>query len=229
MYIGRTEHEWENDMGKAKAVSIIGGADGPTSIFIAGKTGKQPLKERIRRYCYRRKRKRVERKIKPDAHTVQETITYIVEKYHAVEMSKQRMSYIEQRKCLKENLIMKNKPELLGDMREISVPEEYNESTIKEMQRQIQLRSDMIAAMPDDVVPMDLHIYEIHRNEGQGYMEIAVDSIWGMLGASYSGSKKTMKQFRKIEKDICLYYGVTEEDVRDKSERYSSLVTMLSI
>ncbi len=215
-------------MGKEKEVSIIGGADGPTSIFIAGKTGRKSLKERVRRYFYGCRRKKVERKIKPGAHTVQETITYIVEKYHAVEMDKQRMSYIEQRKCLKENLIIKNKPELLGDMKEISVPEEYNESTIKEMQRQIQLRSDMIAAMPDDVVPMDLHIYEIYRNEGQGYMEIAMDSIWGMLGGSYSGSKKTMKQIRKIEKDIYLYYGVTEEDVRDKSERYASLVTMLS-
>ena len=29
-------------------VSIIGGADGPTSIFIAGRTRKKPLKVRIR-------------------------------------------------------------------------------------------------------------------------------------------------------------------------------------
>ena len=30
-------------------VSIIGGADGPTSIFIAGRTRKKPLKVRIRK------------------------------------------------------------------------------------------------------------------------------------------------------------------------------------
>lgn len=213
-------------MGKAKAVSIIGGADGPTSIFIAGKTGKLSLKERIRRYFYQRRRKRVEGKIKPGAHTLQEVAAYVVEKYHAVEMPEQRMSYIEQRKCLKESLIITNRPELLGDMKEIPKPEEYTDDTIREMQRQIQLRSEMIADMPDDVIPMDFHIYEIHGSEG--YIEIAADSVWEILECSYSGSKRTMKQLREIVKDIYLYYGVTEEDIRNRSKRYASLITMLS-
>ena len=34
-------------------VSIIGGADGPTSIFIAGPSEKQPLKVRIKNSIYR--------------------------------------------------------------------------------------------------------------------------------------------------------------------------------
>lgn len=215
-------------MGKAKAaraVSVIGGADGPTSIFIAGKTGKRPLKERVRRYFYQRRRKRVERKIKPGAHTLQEVTAYVVEKYHAVEMSEQQMSYIEQRKCLKESLIITNKPELLGDMNEIPKPKEYTEDTIKEMQRQIQLRSEMIADMPDDVIPMDFHIYEIHVDEG--WMEIAIDHLWDILECSYSGNKKVMKLLKEMAQDIYLYYGVTQEDVENKSKRYSSLVTML--
>ena len=42
-------------MGKsALSVSIIGGADGPTSIFIAGKSGKINILECLKRYCYRR-------------------------------------------------------------------------------------------------------------------------------------------------------------------------------
>ena len=39
-------------------VSIIGGADGPTSIFIAGHSKKQPLKIRIKNSIYRYKRKK---------------------------------------------------------------------------------------------------------------------------------------------------------------------------
>ena len=42
-------------------VSIIGGADGPTSIFIAGRTRKKPLKVRIRNIIYRYRRKIVDR------------------------------------------------------------------------------------------------------------------------------------------------------------------------
>ena len=49
--------------GKSKSgVSIIGGADGPTSIFIAGRAQKRPLKVRIRSILYRFKRKRAEKK-----------------------------------------------------------------------------------------------------------------------------------------------------------------------
>ena len=39
-------------------VSIIGGADGPTSVFIAGHSKKQPLKLRIKNSIYRYKRKK---------------------------------------------------------------------------------------------------------------------------------------------------------------------------
>lgn len=45
------------------AVSIIGGADGPTSVFIAGRSQKQPLKLRIKQAIYRHKRKEVEKTI----------------------------------------------------------------------------------------------------------------------------------------------------------------------
>ena len=44
-------------------VSIIGGADGPTSIFIAGPSEKQPLKVRIKNSIYRYKRIKVEKTI----------------------------------------------------------------------------------------------------------------------------------------------------------------------
>ena len=41
-------------------VSIIGGADGPTSIFIAGKIQKKSLKVKIRSAIYKHKHKRAE-------------------------------------------------------------------------------------------------------------------------------------------------------------------------
>lgn len=45
---------------------------------------------------------------------------------------------------------------------------------------------------------------------------------------SYSGNKAVMKKFKKIVRDLYGYYGVTEEDIINKTERYSSLVTSLS-
>jgi len=58
-------------MGKStRGVSIIGGADGPTSIFIAGKSGKISILECLKRYCYRKKKSKIEKTIIADAHTL---------------------------------------------------------------------------------------------------------------------------------------------------------------
>ena len=47
------------------------------------------------------------------------------------------------------------------------------------------------------------------------------------LMAGWRWNKKVMKLLKEMAKDIYLYYGVMQEDVENKSKRYSSLVTML--
>ena len=61
---------------RKSSVSIIGGADGPTSIFIAGKSDKRPLKVRIKNVIYKCKRKRVEKRIVAGSHTLNEVVEY---------------------------------------------------------------------------------------------------------------------------------------------------------
>jgi len=214
------------DMKKGiKAVSIIGGADGPTSVFIAGRTGKKPLKDRVRNYFYKCKLKRMEKKIHAGGHTLKEVISYVNEKFTVTEVSVEEKKYIEQRKHLKESLILKHNPELLGNMKDIVKPAVWNEDSVREFQQQLQMRSERIAEIPESKMPMDFHIYEIRM--GDGWLEMEVDYMWDILGISYSGNKKIMKQLKKIAQELYIYYGVTEEDIKLKSERYSSLLTTL--
>ena len=86
---------------KAAAVSIIGGADGPTSVFIAGKAKKKSLKEKIRQRHALRKRAKAASAIKAEPHSFDELVLYLQNKYHASELSKQSVSYQEQYKCVK--------------------------------------------------------------------------------------------------------------------------------
>ena len=55
-----------------------------------------------------------------------------------------------------------------------------------------------------------------------------MERTWGIISCSYSGKKKEMKRLKAINKDVYLYYGVTEEDIRNKTERYQELVTVLA-
>ena len=123
-------------------VSIINGEDGPTSVFIFGEVQKQSLKIRIRNAIYQSRRKRIEKRIAANPHTLAEVVQYAKVHYDLV--------------------------------------------------------------------------------------EIEVDYTWNIFGISYSGNKSVIKRFKKIARDLYCYYGVSEEDIKNRTKRYSSLVTELS-
>lgn len=85
----------------AISVSVIGGADGPTSIFVAGTGEKRALKARIRDSIYRYKRKRAEKRIVAAPHSLAETVQYAKDKYGLTEAAATDSDYIEQMRCLK--------------------------------------------------------------------------------------------------------------------------------
>ena len=207
-------------------VSVIYGEDGPTSVFMLGKSKKQPLKTRIRNARYQSKRKKVEAAIVANSHSLSETVKYAKDKYGLTETACADEKYVEQIKCLKESLIFRHKPELLGEMRDIQKPDFSDEESVKEFLNKMKARSEMISQLPDDVIPMDFHLHEIRI--GDDCLEVEVDYIWNIFAVSYSGSKAVVKKFKEISRDLYSYYGVTEEDIKNKTERYSALVTELS-
>ena len=67
-------------------IGIIGGADGPTAVFTAGR--KLPLKHRIRKVWYVFKRKWIAKRIKPEAHSMEEVMQYLQNRYGFTEADK---------------------------------------------------------------------------------------------------------------------------------------------
>ena len=209
-----------------RGLSVIGGADGPTSIIIAGKSGKQPLRIRIKNAIYRHKRRKAAGTIIAHAHTLSDVVQYAMLHYEAKEANPNQRNYIEQQKNLKESLILRYKPELLGEMSSIPFPDSSNEESARDYIGRIRNRSKMIAEMPDDIIPMDYHLYEIEIDDN--CLEIEIEHTWNIFAVSYSGDKKAMRQFQKISKDLYTYYGVSENDIRNKTERYKALLAVLS-
>ena len=158
----------KNEYRNAESIGIIGGADGPTSVFTAGKGRKQPFKVRIHKYIYQHKRKRAARKIVAGTHTLEEMLVYAVNTYSATEANHK-----------------------LGELPSIS------------------------------------RVYEIKA--GSDYLDIEIDDTRGTFGVSFSGNNKAMKYFRTIAKDLYIYYGVSENDISKKTERYLSLLGILSL
>ncbi len=184
-------------------ISIIGGADGPTSIFIAGRTGKRPLKVRIKNWIYCQKRRRIAVKIRPNPHTLKQVTAFMKMEYGAAEVSKESRQYQERKASLREGLIIQNRPELLEGLEEMKRPEVFTKEAMEEMSLRIKRRSEAIARIPDEQFTMDFHVYEIIIEGGR--MEIEVDYLWDILGISYSGNKRAMRELKKMGRRLYVY------------------------
>ena len=58
-------------------------------------------------------------------------------------------------------------------MKDISLPDYFNEASVIEYFGKIKTRSEMIAEMPDSIIPMDFHLYKIGINDNFLEMEIS--------------------------------------------------------
>lgn len=210
----------------ASSVSIIGGADGPTSIFIAGKGGKVKITTRIQNYFRKVKRNRIKKRITANPHTLEEVVEWLKCEHGAVEVSQQSHNYLEQKQSLKASLIMRHRPDLLGELMNLEPPEGEDIEALKAFMEQIHERSRMAEKIADDIFPIDFHIYEIKWAENDR-MRIGVETVWQVLDCSFSGDKKTRKQLEKLFKRLYLYYGVTAEDIKNETDRYKSLLGVL--
>ena len=211
----------------SRAINIIGGADGPTSVYLTKQTGRKPLKHHVRNLIYKYRGKRAEKRIVPDAHTLTELIEYATNRYAAVELDRNHKRYIMQRGYMKESLILKFRPELLGEWKDIPFVATENEEEMKYWCQQWNRRSEYISNLPNDIFPMDFHVYEIVIQNGR--VELDIDYTWNEFQISYSGKKKSaMKRVKKTAQDLAVYYGVTENDIRDRTERYISLLACMS-
>ena len=211
----------------AKAVGIIGGSDGPTSIFVAGR-GKKRLKQRIYKYKFETRRKYYASRIKPHSHEMKEVIAYIKEKYGFDELAKDTREYKGEYDNLRASFIMHYQPELLGEYSKLPELLNHDEEGVRVFQEQLRIREQKAKEISEDIFSIDYHI--LKRTEKDCNMHINIETRFGYIGGGYSGlGRSTKRIFDKIYKDVYLYYGVTEEDIANKTSRYKSLLTTLAM
>ena len=215
--MGRTEKS-------AASIGIIGGADGPTAVFTAGR--KLPLKHRIRRKWYDFKRKRIAKRIKPEPHSMEEVMQYLQSRYGFTEMDKDSEEYIREYQEMRCSSILQYAPELLGEYATPSLLINSDEEGIRKFQAELEKRRQRAAQIPKDTFDIEYSVFE--QKDKDGNMQICFEKRFGYIGASAGGTKKYMKSFSKIYKDVYKYYGVTQEDIDSGSRRYKELISTLA-
>ena len=210
----------------AAAIGIIGGADGPTAVITAGR--KVPLKHRIRKLWFDYRRKQMAKRIKPQPqpHTMDEVMQYLQSRYGFAEVKKESEEYLREYREMRCSSILQYAPELLG---EYATPPQFtsrDEEGIRKFKEELQKRQQRAMEIPEETFDIEYYVFE--QNDRDGKMQFYFEKRFGYIGASASGTKKYMKSFGKIYRDVYRYYGVTQEDIDSESRRYKELVNCLA-
>ena len=205
--------------------TIIGGADGPISVFLIKKNPKLTLRQKLGKLKYKIKRTYVERTIKSNSHSLDEVMDYIVNVHGFVEIEgdQVRQEYNEMRA----SFIMQYEPELLGEYATMPQLKSESKEDIMAHIGEIQKRQQRAMEIPTEKFDIDFHRFQISFDDINGNMHIIVEKRFAYIGGGASVNKKEMKRFHKIFKDVHRYYGVTSEDIEKKSKRYEEVVRVL--
>ena len=205
--------------------TIIGRADGPTSVFLIKKNAKLTLRQKLEKCRYKLKRAYVERTIKANSHTLDEVIDYIVNVHGFVEVEGEevRTEYEEMRA----SFIMQYAPELLGEYATMPQLKSESKEDIMVHIGEFQKRQQRAMEIPIEKFDIDFHKFQIPFDDINDNKYIIIEKRFAYIGGGVSGNKKEMKRFHKIFKDVHKYYGVTREDIEMKSKRYEQVVRAL--
>ena len=206
--------------------TIIGKSDGPTSIAIIKKNPKLTFKQKIQKFKHNIKKAYVERTIKAESHTLDEVMNYILTKYGFEEVNGDMVTteYNEMRA----SFIMQYAPELLGEYATMPKLKSESQEDIQEHIKLFQERQQRAMAVPVAEFDIDFHRFQKSFGDINDNMYITIEKRFHYIGGGVSGNKKEMKRFQHIYKDVYRYYGVTREDIENKSKRYEQVVRALT-
>ena len=145
---------------KLSSVSVIVD-DKPTSFFIVGRnSSKQTLKQKIQKFLYDVRKKRIVKLLKANPHSMEQVADYIITELGFSEVDKTKAEYKTVYFQMRASFILQYKPELLGDLAEAPKLENHEEEAIKLFMEQIEQRQKAAENIPPDIFDIDLHIYE---------------------------------------------------------------------
>ena len=207
-------------------MSVIGKSDGPTAVTVIKRNSKLTWKQKLEKCKYKIKRAYVEYTIKAKGHSLDEVIDYIVNVHGFVELDNDKVRF--ERDELRASFIMQYAPELLGEYATMPRLKSESKEDIEEQIKQFQVRQQRAMEVPVSEFDIDFHKLQISFEDINDNMYIIVEKRFAYIGGGVSGDKKVMRRFHRIFKDVHRYYGVTAEDIKNKSKRYEQVIRALS-
>lgn len=214
-------------MKKENKTFRINGEDGPTSIFILKDTKSRTLKQRFYKIKYNRKKKRIEKMITGESHhSMEDVLAFAVNECGLAELDRDSVEVMEEYKQLRASFLLQYKPELLGEYAKLPTLESEEPEAVMEHLEKCKKQLQHAMAVPKELFDIDMHKYIKEYSDINERLNVVIETKYGYIGGGASGDK-AVKDLDEIMKRLHKYYGVTQEDIDNQTERYKNLVRTL--
>ena len=205
----------------------IGKPNGPTAYFLlGGKNHKPTLKQRFQKWRFTKRKARAAKRITANPHTLDEVCEYIKTELGFEELSQESKTYQQEYRELRAGFLMQHAPELLGELSERPQLKGQSEDDIREFMEEVEVRKQAAYQVSKEVFDIEFCMFKKHMGDSEYH--VLIEKKYGYIGGGAGGSKKTVGQFRKVLGKIYRYYGVSEEDIINKSKRYEDYLRQLA-
>ena len=155
-------------------------------------------------------------------------MNYIVNNHGFIEADLNSEEVLEEYREMRASFLIRYAPELLGEYAEISPLKSTEDKDVMDFLEKSRQRIQKAKEIPTTEFDIDFHKFIKNMDDSDDEMHIIIEKKYAYIGGGFSGSKKLIKKFGRIQKDIFRYYGVTQEDIATKSDRYRDVVRALS-
>ena len=211
-----------------KVITRIEGSDGPTAVFVTGKSERKiSLKHRIQRFINKSRRAYIEKNIKADAHTLDQVCEYIVNVLGYREIDSNQPEYQEEYNEMRASYILQYKPEILGKLANVPDLTDHTEEAIKEYLELMKSRQEAAKEIRTEIFDIDFH--KFIKVDGDNEAHFIIEKTKDYIGGGASGNTETVRRHNREFKQVYRYYGVSQEDIDKKTERYEEVIRMLAL
>lgn len=205
----------------------INGEDGPTSVLILKHTKNRTLKQRFQKFKYNRKKKHIEKMITGESyHSMEDVLAFAVNECDLVELDRDSDEVREEYKQLRASFILQYKPELLGEYAKLPLLESEEPEAVKEHLEKCKEQLQHAMAVPKELFDIDVHKYIKEYSDINESLNVVIETKYGYIGGG-AGGDKAVKDLDEIMIRLHKYYGVTQEDIDNQTERYKNLIRTL--
>ena len=214
----------------AGSISMIGGADGPTSVFVAGKVKSKKNADKKSQEQERRIQEIIGT-IVPGKRSMEEVCEYLISDLGAEESEIDR----GRRECMKFNILCRYFPEILPSMPEIKG--RHTQARADKWAEECRIRHEEIQNYPEESLDLDMHLFELPlvvKGERIGCFYVELERNTGYLSCSWNydiGDRKMDQRDIKEAGDrlmagIMRFRGLAQEDIDNGTQEFWCYISM---